>query len=39
MIDEVEWLLGAPPNNGMHPTTNSAAFIEDLPLITSMRGG
>jgi hypothetical protein len=26
-------------NNGMHPTANSAAFIENLPLITVRRGG
>jgi hypothetical protein len=26
-------------NNGMHPTANSAAFIENLPLITALRGG
>ena len=37
-------LEGAPvisgrANNGMHPTANSAAFIENLPLITSRRGG
>ena len=29
----------AAPNNGMHPTANSAALIENLQLITVRRGG
>ena len=29
----------AQPNNGMHPTANSANVIESLSLITSRRGG
>ena len=23
----------APPNNGMHPTANSAAFIREMPCL------
>jgi len=37
------WLLDSSdrsqPNNGMHPTANSAALIENLRVITSRRGG
>jgi hypothetical protein len=33
-------LWAAPqPNNGIHPTANSAALIVNLPLITVSRGG
>jgi len=27
------------PNNGMHPTANSAALIENLRVIQYVRGG
>jgi hypothetical protein len=27
------------PNNGMHPTANSAAFIENLRVVAVRRGG
>ena len=29
----------AAPDNGMHPTANNAAFIENLPLVAARRGG
>jgi hypothetical protein len=38
-INEVERLLGAPPNKGMHPTANSDTFIENLRVIKYVRGG
>ena len=31
--------MTALPNNGMHPTANRAAFIENVVLIMSRRGG
>ena len=32
-------LVTPQPNNGMHPTRFSGSLIQNLPLITSNRGG